>query len=545
MTRLAQPRPFRHRLTATTLLCRLGRSLPAAVLAVGLALSAPPAANANPSGATVKAGSVTLTEDGNRLDIHQGTDKAIVDWRRFSIDSGEITQFHQPSSSSITLNRVTGPDPSSILGTLSANGQIVLVNPNGVFFGPGSRVDVAGLVATTSGIRDEDFLAGIYDFTQGSPNPGASVVNEGEITIAEAGYAALVAPWVRNSGTISARLGRVTLGGAEAFTLDLYGDNLVTFRTGVQATPLDQDGQAVESLVRNSGRILADGGRVTLAADNVGAVVQSVINMDGIIQANSIAKAGGEVVIAAAGPGIVDVSGSISAQGDDAGETGGTVKVLGERVGLFGGARIDASGDAGGGEVLIGGNFQGNGPERNARQTLIVADASISADAGSEGDGGRIIVWADETTQYYGSISATGGASGGNGGFAEVSGKQNLAFYGAVYLSAPLGELGTLLLDPDNIIVANAGGAAATDVDEFADLIGTTQTVDPATLDGVGGNVTLQAIDNITFTDAPDLTIAGATLTATAGAAINVNNTIDTTNAAISLTSGTGDITFA
>ena len=209
------------------------RAACASLLAVAISLyTAGPVARtalANPVDPSVRAGSVTFEESGPRLDVRQSTNKAIIDWRGFSIAADEITQFHQPSSSSITLNRVTGADPSNIFGTLRANGQLMLVNPNGVFFGPGSRIDVAGLVATTSNIRDEDFLGGIYDFSIPSPNPNATVVNEGQITIAEAGYAALVAPAVRNSGTINARLGRVTLGAAQPFAIDLYGDNRVIY----------------------------------------------------------------------------------------------------------------------------------------------------------------------------------------------------------------------------------------------------------------------------------------------------------------------------
>ncbi len=538
---------FRDLLASTAMVARLGRVLSALTLAVSLAIPGPQSAWANPEGATVKSGSVSISESGTRLDIHQSTNKAIIDWRRFSIDAGEITEFHQPSSGSITLNRVTGADPSNIFGALRANGQIMLINPNGILFGPGSRIDVSGLVATTANIRDEDFLNGVYDFTQASPNPDASVVNEGEITIAEAGYAALVAPAVRNSGLISARLGRVTLGGAAAFTLDLYGDNLVTFRTGVSETPQDAGGQAVDSLVRNNGQILADGGRVVLAADNIGAVVQNVINMDGVIQANSIAQENGEVVITASGPGTVSVSGAITAQGNDAGETGGTVKVLGERVGLFDGTRIDASGDAGGGEVLVGGNFQGSGPERNARQTGVAADAVIAADAWSEGDGGRIIIWADENTQYYGTISATGGTNGGNGGFAEISGKQNLAFNGAVDLTAEAGEAGTLLLDPTDILISadNTDGDNGGTIGLFDFPAGEPWNVSPAALDAVGGSISLVAINDITFATALTLNTAGASLTAQAANAIIVNANITTTNADIFLTAGTGAVTMA
>src|SRR5205814_4501252 len=142
----------------------------------------------------------------------------------------------------------------------------------------------------------------------------------------------------------------------------------------------------------------------------------------------------------------------------DAGTTGGTVKVLGDKVGLFDGTRIDASGEAGGGTVLIGGNAHGSGPERNASQTIVAKDAAIDADAVATGDGGKVIVWSDRATKFHGAISARGGAASGNGGFAEVSSKDFLAYRGHADLSAPRGRAGTLLLDPASLTITGGAG---------------------------------------------------------------------------------------
>src|SRR5690606_7341490 len=128
-----------------------------------------------------------------------------------------------------------------------------------------------------------------------------------------------------------------------------------------------------------------------------------------------------------------------------------TVKVLGDKVGLFDSAKIDVSGDAGGGEVLVGGNFQGQGVEQNAAATYVSEDAVIDASAETAGDGGRVIVWADDVTNFYGSIDVSAGVESGDGGFTEVSGKEYLDFQGTVDRTAANGAAGTLLLDPRDI----------------------------------------------------------------------------------------------
>ncbi|CAN0583804.1 unnamed protein product, partial [Laminaria digitata] len=197
-------------------------------------------------------------------------------------------------------------------------------------------VDVSGLVATTSNIRNSDFLAGRMEFSIPSANPNAAVINEGQITIAESGYAALVAPHVRNSGVINVRLGRVTLGAADAFAIDLYGDELVTFRVGVGRTPLDADGKPVENLVDNRGTILAGGGIVRLAAHNVEAVVRNVINTDGVIYANTIERRGGKIILGATGTGGVTANGELSAEG-------GSVDIAGDEDVRLSGTNIVAA----------------------------------------------------------------------------------------------------------------------------------------------------------------------------------------------------------
>ena len=438
------------------------------------------AARANPEGGNVVAGDAAITQPGpGELVIDQRSEQVIVNWQAFSIGVGELTRFLQPSASAVALNRVTGAQVSEILGRLSANGRVYLINPNGIVFGPDAVVDVAGLIASVHDIRDQDFLAGQLNFDI-SGAATAGIVNQGLITAAEGGLIALVAPWVRNSGVIEARLGRIVLAGAMSATIDPYGDDLIVFQAGseVVARLTDPDSNPLAALVENSGAITADGGRVLITVSMAQDVVDGAINMTGYIQARSAELRDGEIVLDGGPNGTTLVAGTLDASGRGAGETGGTVKVLGAQVGLIGPARIDVSGDLGGGRALVGGAFQGLGPEPNALRTYVGGGATIAADALTEGDGGEVIVWADENTRYYGAISARGGAGGGDGGSVEVSGKQNLDFFGTADVSAPLGAAGQILLDPNDIVIVAGAGA---DDAEVGDSQVFSRTAAPAT----------------------------------------------------------------
>ncbi len=429
-------------------------------LTLVLTLVWPMAIRANPEGGQVTAGSASIAGTApSRLDIRQTSDRAIIDWQAFDIGAGEHTDFQQPSSDAVTLNRVLSADPSSIQGQLTANGRLFLVNPNGILFGEGARVDVGGLLATTADILDRDFMAGRYVFGGASDNLQAAVINRGEITVAGGGSAVLVAPSVRNEGLIRARLGRVDLAGANTFTLDFNGDGLLQFDLGAEVAPPppQAEGQVNPALVSNSGVIAADGGVVTLTARAADVAVDRVINMDGVVQARTAEMRGGSIILSGGDRGIVAVSGTLNASGPETGQTGGSVKVLGDKVGLFDGARIDVSGAAGGGQVLVGGNLRGQGPEANARRTVVAGDARIVADALEQGNGGQVVVWADEATAFQGKITARGGTTGGDGGFVEVSGKEELVFRGQVDLRAADGHVGTLLLDPINLQIRGTG----------------------------------------------------------------------------------------
>ena len=495
-----------------------------------------------PSGGTVEAGGATINQPSqDKLVIQQTTDKAIIDWRGFGIQAGEQVDFQLPSASGVTLNRVTGGERSDIFGKLTSNGNLMLINPNGILFGAGAQIDVHGLVASTSDIANEDFLASRYQFNIPS-TLGGIVVNQGRITAAQGGLVALVAPGVQNSGVINARLGRVALASGETFTLDLYGDQLVNLGIGSKVTRqiTGLDGEALTSLVSNSGGIYADGGTVRLDVNAARDVVDNVINMSGIVQARSVEEQNGTIILRGGDAGRVRVSGTLDASGIDAGETGGTIHVFGENIGLFQSALLDASGDSGGGTVLVGGDYQGKGIYPTAAETFVDSGVSIFADALSLGDGGRTIFWADRRMRFFGSVFARGGRKKGNGGFVEVSGKEELFFDGRVDTSAPNGLTGTLLLDPENIVIANGSGTASSSSGAV------TFTTFENTLEALTGftNIELVANNSITLNNLTDnllnLNISGSLTMVAVNGAITFADTGDKiqSNRNIDLTAG-------
>jgi filamentous hemagglutinin family protein len=512
-----------------------------------------------PTGGVVVGGSATITQSGtSQLTINQTTDRGVIDWRSFSIGQGNRVDFIQPGRTSVTLNRVTGPDPSVIAGSLTANGQIVLINQAGVMFAGGAQVNVESLIASTANVANpQAFMAGgKIAFDQAGANPNARVVNDGTITVRDGGLVALLGPSAANNGVINARLGRVTVGGAETFTVDLNGDGLVNFAVGkpVSQTPRDADGKAL-ALASNTGTINADGGVVAITASAARDVVNGVVNVQGRINARSVTNEGGVIVFGGGETTQVNVGGTIDVSGAGATQKGGTVGVTASKVNIESTARINANGGAGGGTVLIGGGRAGAGPIQNAKTTIVAKGAVITADAINKGNGGSIIVWADNATVFAGTISAKGGAEGGHGGFAEVSGKAYLSFDGTVDLRATDGfQTGTLLLDPSDITITNsadvdidiAGGTITSEkatsnikASTIEGLLNTTNVIVDATAGAGGGTGSItvdEGINNATTTN---------TLTFKALTNITLNASVTVPLGAVSFVSSGGALNAA
>lgn len=282
----------------------------AAAFATQLAFAAPPAPNTLPAGGQVAAGRASIQQSGANMAVNQTSNSAILNWQSFSIGANAAVNFVQPTAGSVTLNRVLGSDPSAIYGSLTANGQVFLVNPSGVMFGPGARVDVGGLVASTLNIRDSDFLSGIFRFTR--DGAVGAVVNQGDLS---GKYVALLAPEVRNEGVISARMGTVALAAGDAVTLGITGQSLVDVRV---------DRASINTLVENRRLVVAEEGTVILSAQSANSLLGRAVN-SGVIEANGISSQGGTVRLLASSD--VENAGSISADGARNG-SGGSVTLI-------------------------------------------------------------------------------------------------------------------------------------------------------------------------------------------------------------------------
>lgn len=377
------------------------------VAAVAMAIGAAPMlAHANPMGGVVAAGTATINNTTpQQMDINQSSNKAIINWDSFDIAPNETTNFHQPSANAAALNRIGSANPSRILGSLNANGQIMLVNPNGVFFGRDSTVDVGGLLATTADISNNRFMNGNYAFSRAG-NPNAEVTNNGSITVRNGGMAALVAPSAANNGTINANLGKVAVAGTDVFTLDPFGDNLVNFALPGNVTRSGPLARAAEA--SNNGSIFADRGTVQMTAQAARAAVDSSVNMDGIIQAQNGVNRDGKVFLSADN---VNIGGSIDTSGRGPNAGGGTVDAVANDMLSFSGdinADSNAASNQQGGDVTLQGD------------TLALGGTVSSRGAGGA-FGGKATFKAGDTMDIGSSEAYTLSSALGNTGFTEVA----------------------------------------------------------------------------------------------------------------------------
>ena len=572
---------------------------------------------ANPSGAQVVNGTVSMQTSGNTLQI-TASDRSIINWQNFSIGAGEITQFIQPSASAAVLNRVISGEASHLLGTLQASGIVYLLNPNGIFIGKGAVVDVGSFMATTANLSNEAFQRGGDLAFFGATD--AAIRNEGTIT-ARGGDVMLMARTVENTGILRAPQGSVGLAAGTEFLLKKEEAGAVKVAVNASSVPRERKGIGVD----NRGTIEAL--RTTLQAD--GNIYSLAINQAGVVRATGVSKladgtvalsapggrilnsgqlvaanldgSGGKISVAAAevateAASVITAAGAVdggevkvAAEGDNLlsgqlsvdGATGkaGRIELTGDRVGLFD-AKVTADGATGGGEVFVGGDYQGLNPSvPNASRTYVSEATEISADATIAGDGGKVIVWSDNGTQFYGNINAQGGSVSGDGGFVEVSGKDYLDFRGTVITLAANGQTGILLLDPSDLEInnnattdtTNTGGIFEPDntanisnlqwADINAQLATTSVTVltgangtggtdqGTITINGAGALTNLGVGRSLTITASDGGTggtiIIGANITSTGSGSITFNAPTQISMGAFTITTAGGAVTFS
>ncbi|NKB37752.1 MAG: filamentous hemagglutinin N-terminal domain-containing protein [Gammaproteobacteria bacterium] len=536
---------------------------------LGLMLGAS-AALAAPENGHVVAGQGHISKpNATTTVINQQSHRLAVDWGSFNINSNELVQFNQPSTQASALNRILDQNPTQIFGSLRANGQVLLVNPNGVYFSPTASVSVGSLVASGLNINNDDFMAGNYKFDVPFDDEGGVIVNQGLLQASTGGSVTLIGGAVKNEGLILATAGSVNLLAGKSVTVDFDGDGLLQFAVSEEVLANVHN---LDSAVSNSGEISAPGGSVLMQASAAKDVFSNVVNNSGIVRAGRIENKGGQIRLVATGSsnslintGTLDASGSdgdggsIKIYADDttlvsgdsaitvSSDSGkaGEIQILGDKVGLTDNTYINVSGRDGGGVALIGGDYQGANPDiLNATQTILTTNVEINADALESGDSGKVVVWSDRLSTFSGTISSRGGAESGDGGLVEVSGKEHLSFSGDVNTSAVNGETGTLLLDPKNIVIQNGGAGTAVATVNFADPAdpgGLDSIFDADDLAALDTNIILQANNDITFDEA--LVLSADDLTAQAGRSILVNQNITTGGGNVTLTANDASAT--
>ncbi len=279
-------------------------------------------ASALPQGQSIASGSIDVVTNNRGMEIRQATDKAIINWQQFGIASGETVNFIQPSSSSLILNRVTGLDSSLINGRLTANGQVFIINPNGVLLGESVQINAGGIVASTLGISDKNFMDGNFQFSKSSSLP-TSVKNSGSVAAAEGGYIVFLSNEVKNSGNLSASGGRVLMGAGDQAAVYFAKNSLIGYAI---------NRETANALVENSGNINAAGGTISLVANGVDDLSKNaVVNNTGVIEAKTLRNVKGKIeLLADSDRGVVNLTGTLNASATDG--PGGTVHASAARV---------------------------------------------------------------------------------------------------------------------------------------------------------------------------------------------------------------------
>ncbi len=384
-----------------------------------------------PSGEQVVSGTADFDRSNpTALTVTTTSDKLITNYQIFDIAAQESVRFIQPSAESIALNRVVTSDVSEIFGSLSANGRIFLINPNGVTFGPHCRIDTPGIVASTLDISDSDFLAGRYNFYNAAGKNGL-ILNQGGLKISNGGFLTLIAKGIVNEGAISAPLGTVVLatGNKATLSLDDMRDISVVIDEAVGESVTGSDGNTLRAAISNAGSISADGGKILLTSSVLKSVFDHAINNTGIIEAQTLVNNNGAVELVSQSGSIVN-QGTISANADEGGKAG-TISIVSKD-----------------GTTLSSGS---------------VTEAKAS---GRDGSGGTVYIdsTAGNTTVNEGAlIDVSGGLQTGDAGSVEISASGEAAFHGILNGFAQDGyAAGYAVIDPVNAVISGSIGANTT-----------------------------------------------------------------------------------
>ncbi|CWX35843.1 HMW1A%2C high molecular weight adhesin 1 [Haemophilus influenzae] len=412
-------------------------SIPQSVLASGL------------QGMSVVHGTATMQVDGNKTTIRNSVN-AIINWKQFNIDQNEMVQFLQESNNSAVFNRVTSDQISQLKGILDSNGQVFLINPNGITIGKDAIINTNGFTASTLDISNENIKARNFTLEQTKDKALAEIVNHGLITVGKDGSVNLIGGKVKNEGVISVNGGSISLLAGQKITISDIINPTITYSIA-----------APENEAVNLGEIFAKGGNINIRAAN--------IRNQGKLSADSVSKDKSGNIVLSAKEGEAEIGGVISAQNQQA--KGGKLMITGDKVTLKTGAVIDLSGKEGG-ETYLGGDERGEGKNgiQLAKKTTLEKGSTINV-SGKE-KGGRAIVWGD-IALINGDINAQGSDIAKTGGFVETSG-HDLSIGDNAIVDAK-----EWLLDPDIVSIDSAlpgrSGNTSED-DEYMTGIGTKES---------------------------------------------------------------------
>ncbi|WP_299768769.1 filamentous hemagglutinin N-terminal domain-containing protein [uncultured Pseudoteredinibacter sp.] len=494
-------------------------------------------AHAAPEGGRVVQGIGNIEQNANITNVNQVSDLLTVEWSSFDLDSQEVVNFLQPNNQAWVLNHILQNGPSQINGQINANGNVLLINPRGMIFGENALINAGSFTASSLWLDKEDFLNGNFYFKDVDASQGR-IINHGLISAATGGFVNLLGESISNEGILSANMGYVSLAAGSELYLTFDDQNFL----GVKVTQEVVNNDAgLKAAIDNKGKIEGESARVIMQAESAKDLFDLAVNHEGIIEATGFD--GGEVSIAANGAikmngnidssgdnnsGSVDIAGkSVELLGDivSRGDVGGRVWVQAEDIQLAASATVDVSGQFGGGQALIGGGYLGRLKGFQNAQSLYVADgAKIYADAVHAGNGGEVILWSDNSTDFQGLISAQGGTQAGDGGLVETSSLNQLSVSGKVSTHARTGQTGTWLLDPGELEIV-AGMAAGPN------------QISVSTIDLVNNNVVITTSDydagmagsgNLTLS-ADISSVSGNSLTLQAETDIILNNNINIT----------------
>jgi len=497
-----------------------------------------------PTGGSIASGNITINQtDPGKLIINQTTNQGIINWQSFNVGTKSSVHFNTPGASAGVLNNISG-GTSTILGSIFSNGRLFFTNPSGIIFGPGSQVKAEGLVATAMRISNQDFLNQNYNFTN---NQIASLQNEGDL---QAQYVALIAPQVSNKGTITTNVA----------TLIAAGDDVKLAISDSNRLSVNINPSKIKTLSSNEGVIKSENGTVSIQANVAQELIEQTINAprsaDSLISENGVIKLisnSGSIkakkVNLSSGPlGGTEIAGTIDASSN---AKGGDIEITGKEIQIKSNSKLLATGDTGGGNILVGGDWQGSNGILQATYTTVEKDSLIDVSSLGVGDGGKIVVWSD-VNNFNSKTIANGNlyakANIGNGGNIETSGYTIDIENVNPNTIATHGQAGNYLIDPYNYQISSSDWSNINTVLSSSDIIittaGTTYGTNYGRSNGsnLSGRIEFQPYD-FSYTGS-----RAALLTLTAENNVEINSNITATNAALSITAnadyvfGTGNL---